>query len=514
MIKYFKFYILLTAFCLLAACTLYKQTDKKIDQTINQIKAAHDSLDTEQPAVITKSGFYVDNKAIPLNHNPEWMNRHINLHAQSMPLNILLHRLLRYYPIAINYDSSVQPHRLVNLNYSGTVKGALDTLASTTNMSYRSNAHVINWSAFETKTFDISFMPGTSNYLVGQNQGQGSTSSSSSSSPLNQINDQQYSNLHAQLSVWNDLKETINELKSKQGHVVISESTTTVTVHDRPNNVKSIARYIKQINLRLSQQVAIKVQVLEVQLNKDFNYGIDWNLLTSGLGTKFRITGNAGSSTNLVNDSLIANSSNSALSRIGIGSNGMDVFINALSQQGKVRIVTEPEVVTLNNQIASIRITQSIGYIESVSQTNTQYFSTSSINPGSITDGFTLYILPKIQQQQVFLQLSSTIASLERLEKVNNIPNSNASTSSSQYQAIQVPTLAQKSFNQRSLVTSGSTLVIAGYKRLRDTNSDASFFGIKPLGGKGASSSNIETLVLITPTILHSSQTNVNINTQ
>jgi type IVB pilus formation R64 PilN family outer membrane protein len=503
------------AACLLASCSqTYVDSKASIAKTGDQIKLAERQANASDKPVIVKSGYYIDSNAVAISHNPNWLTRPITLQANSIPLNLLMNRVLRNAPAVTNYDNTVQKQQLVNIRYHGSIKGALDTLASETNYNYSVHPNDITWSAFQTKTFDISFMPGSSNYLVGQDQDSSSSSNTSSggSSPVDQINDQQYSNLQAQLSLWHDLSKTLDQLKSKQGHVIVSESTTSVTVQDRPSNVKAIAKYILALNHTLTQQVSIKVQLLEIKLNKDFNYGVNWNLVTEQLGTQFNLVGSAASSTNLVANSAIS-SGGSGLSTLGIGSNGTDAVINALNQQGEVRVVTEPQVVTMNNQIAAIRITQSVGYLESVSQTTSQSFSTSSVTPGSITDGFTLYLLPKIQNEKIYMQISSTIASLDKLDKVSTDPASSTSSSSTQYQAIQVPTLSQKSFNQRSLVSSGSTLIVAGFKQMKDATSDASLFGIKPLGGRGASTNNIETLMLITPVVLHSSKSNVHINT-
>ncbi len=68
--------------------------------------------------------------------------------------------------------------------------------------------------------------------------------------------------------------------------------------------------------------------------------------------------------------------------------------------------------------------------------------------------------------------------------------------------AIQTPTLSQKVFNQRTAVQSGETLIVAGYRRVRDATSDAKFFTFDALGAKGSRSENIETLVLITPIVM------------
>ena len=164
----------------------------------------------------------------------------------------------------------------------------------------------------------------------------------------------------------------------------------------------------------------------------------------------------------------------------------------------------------MNNQIASIRITQDTGYIQSVNMSRADNYFTTSITPGSVTDGFTLYILPRIQNNKVYMQISSRIASLTALQKESTEPTSVESgsqklTGDQQYNAIEVPTIASKEFNQRSVVPDRSTLIIAGYKRLRDQTKSAKYFEMAPLGGHGSQSATVETLVLITPIILKDS---------
>jgi len=490
------------------------KTNATIAHTEQNIKIAQ-RQQTKAPIVKTDSGYYVDAKPISLKAKPRWLTQTVNIHAEHLPFQLLMSRLLANTPLTASYSSNIDANRTVTLHYQGRLQGALKALANSTDYAYQISNNVITWSAFETKTFDISFMPGTSNYLVGQQKNASRQAFATAAHTQTQLNNQQYSNLKANLSVWQDLKNTLNQLKSKQGRVIVSESTTSVTVQDHPNNVAAINRYIQKLNQSLTKQVAIKVQVLEVQLNKAFNYGVDWDLFTKALGTGWRITGRAGSYTNLVANNLINGGSGSATTTLGIGSNGTDAIINALSQQGKVRVVTEPEVVTLNDQIASIQITNNVGYIQSVSETQNENFSTTSINPGNVEDGFTLYVLPKIEKNKVFMQITSTIANLVKLNKESTQPtNDNSDTTHSDYQAIQVPTLSQKSFNQRSLIDSSSTLIVAGYKQLRDETSAAGLFGIPRMGGTGGTTNNVETLVLITPTILQTNQSHVDINTQ
>lgn len=495
-----------------SACSPYKEAITKYNQTAEEIHKQDVAARKTAPPVVRQSGFYVDTHPISLKRPPMWFKRRVSLQAHNMPFSILMRRLLRNTNTNVTYDNTVQARRLVNVDYTGSIKGALDTLAAQTSYFYNVDHDSVNWSAFMTKTFNISFMPGDSTYLVGRtrNSNAHNTQSYGNGTHISRVDDQQYSNLQARLSVWDDLRRTLNQLKSKDGRVIISESTTSVTVNDHPKNVREITQYIARLNKTLSQQVVIRIQVLEIELNKDFNFGIDWNLVAKMVhhgAPDLALMGNLSTATNLVASSLVGRASTSALAGLTVGEmTSSHALINALSKQGKLRIVTKPEVVTMNNQIASIRITQDTGYIESVNQSYAQNYTTTSITPGTVTDGFTLYILPKIQGSKVYMQISSTISNLVRLDKQSTIPSGvNASTSSNnQYNAIEVPTIAEKVFNQRSVVRSGSTLIIAGYKRLRDETANAKLFGIEPLGGKGAKTKDVETLVLITPTILRS----------
>jgi len=502
------------AAALLAGCINkpYKEATKAIDHTQQQMNQAQAQDSYQQPAVKVESGYYVDPKPVSLHHGPAWLHRPISLEAQHMPISMLMDRILRRTNVTVTYDRSVKQNYLVSMHYTGTVQGALASLAAKTHYHYTLHQHEIDWSAFQTKTFNISFMPGNVNYLVGQAQGGNATMSSGSGDNINDLNNQEYSNLQGAISVWNDLERTLNELKSKDGRVYVSQSTTSVTVYDHPQNVREMAKYIDELNKNLSEEVGIKVQVLEVELDKNFNLGINWNAVAHTLDTTFKLTGNFASATDLVATNIVGQNGNSAAGQFQIGSGANVSLIQAISQQGRVRVVTRPQVVTMNNNIASIRITKNQGYIESINTTNGENYTTTSITPGSVTDGFTLYVLPKIQNRHVYMSISSSLSNLTSLEKVSTAPtgnnnkndssNSSNTNSTTQYSAIEVPTVTEKAFNQRSVVSSGSTLIIAGYKRLQDQTQSAKLFGIQQLGGQGAKTGNIETLVLITPTIL------------
>ncbi len=510
----------LVIFCLLlssCAAPPYRDAEDRIKRSLHQIDLNKQGNDRQAPPVIILPGYYVDTSPVNLNEDPAWMRRPVILIAQGMPLDQMSDRLLRKSDVNIRYDETVQPKKLINMHYSGTVKGALDTLASKTHYYYYVDNKILTWSAFETRTFDISFMPGFSSYMVGR--GQNGTAGFGnaylgSGEVQSDVNDDQYSNLQAQLSVWEDLRNSLSKLVSPEGQFMISEATTTVTLRDHPDNVNAIATYIADLNKTLSQQVAIKIEVIDVNLNQEFELGINWNAIVNAIDSRFTVSAPLATAANITTHSII-NGSSSAIASFVIGKGKHKTFIDALDLQGRVHVVTNPQVVTMNNQIASIRITNDTSYVKSVSTTSTaDVGTTSSIIPGTITDGYTLYVLPKIQGDNVFMQISSTLSDLQSITKQDNIPagvnpndvldndNRRVSNQNSSFVAIQTPTLSQKMFNQRTKVESGDTLIIAGYRRMRDATSDAKLFGVPWLGAKASRSQNIETLVLITPIVM------------
>ena len=128
--------------------------------------------------------------------------------------------------------------------------------------------------------------------------------------------------------------------------------------------------------------------------------------------------------------------------------------------------------------------------------------SQETLTPGTVTYGFQMYLLPKIQEDKVYLQISSVLSDLTSLQAVTQTGQVDPD-GSSKASAIQVPNLAQKNFNQRSVLRNGQTLVLAGFKNLNDSNKNTSVAGLTALGGLAAQGVNEELVVLITPIILN-----------
>lgn len=511
---------------LFSACTtpvMYGDTKQKTAQVQRQLDNARLNNSGNSPATKIRNNFYATD-VYHSGENPNWLYNRISMRTNNLPLSLLMNKLVPANTVGIQYGMGANQTVPVSLNYSGTIHGALDQIAAKTGYAYDIEDNMLTWSPFVTKTFDVSFMPGASQYLMGQKQGDSmSNFNATGTSSSAQNTDSQFSSLQGSLSVWNDLKNSIEQMLSKDGKVMVSESTTTVSVQDRPENVQKVADYLASMNKDLSKEVLLQVQVLEVNLDKNFNYGIDWNLayntaVTGGIRTgdlsqpvQFSsLGGNTPSGFGIGGGQPLGIPGISAGIASGPFAN-TQVLINALSQQGNVSTVTNPDVVTLNNQVAQIDISKQTSYLASVTTTSTANVgSSTSLTPGVVNTGFKLYILPKIMNGNVYLQLSSELSTLDNMTTFGPTPNSNNNNNNNNNNAnnfsqIQLPTVSGKHFNLRSMVPSGHTLIIAGFRQTQNTANASTMFGSPLLGGKGADQRNIETIVLITPTIMGNS---------
>lgn len=521
------------AILLVNAChsPVYNQTENNVADV--KLKAAAARKKSDQDAsplgpLVVKQDAYVDTTPIGINHMPEWLNSHIVIRGDQLPFSYYSRTIANGAGrgTLVKYQVGLDPSINVTLNYSGTVKGALDLLASKSGYVYSVQGNKIYWQAFVTRTFDVAFMPGGTDYLMGNVSSGGGSSSNSSGSggggtsstdaTSSAYTNSEYSNLSGKLSIWTDLDTTIRQLLSSDGKVTVSQSTTTVTVRDRPTNVELVSQYIGNLNKNLSRQVLVKIQILEVELSNDYQFGINWQLIASAFNkSPFVLNGNYGTPVTIspltpqpsINGTVIPSPQlgvNSAQDpKILAGAPNVPsyiVLLNALSQQGKTSIVSEPRVVCLNNQVSVIRIVEQEGYVASVQNTTLASGGTaptstvtSQVTPGSITTGLTLYILPKILNDKVYMQVN---ADLSTNKGFTTFPGSNQ---------VQLPNVTLKHFNQRSMMKSGDTLVLSGFRQVKNIANANQLINSQALGGKGAAQTNGETVVLITPMVLPSS---------
>jgi type II secretory pathway component GspD/PulD (secretin) len=154
------------------------------------------------------------------------------------------------------------------------------------------------------------------------------------------------------------------------GKVTVMPARRMVVVEDSPEGMKRIIALLREIDTQ-PQQIMIEAKILEITLDDTETFGIDWSKILSATGTnRIGVKG----LTTATSPGLFFNYVNQ----------NIEVYLNALSNKGRVRTLATPKLLTLENQEASTNIGDKLGYrltttINNVTSESIQFLETGVI---------------------------------------------------------------------------------------------------------------------------------------
>ena len=255
------------------------------------------------------------------------------------------------------------------------------------------------------------------------------------------------------ISFWTELREEIAMLLTPTGkeNLAINETAGLVQVTDRPSALKRVEEYLAQIHKSVLRQVDIQALLYDVTLSDQSRYGIDWS---HGFSISDGVAGISGSPA-IVQPAGGAMIAPAAFSTVFANQN-TDIVLQALQEQGRVQVISQPRLRTLNNQTALIKVGTEVPFFN---QTTTFLPGTFAANTSTaiesdeiqlITVGTILYITPQISDNGwVTMDLSPVITSL-------------VETRVSPSQSTTAPVLDIKQASTLVRMKSGQTIVIGG----------------------------------------------------
>lgn len=504
----------------IASCTSPTYLDARdniqevFEQTQDLLKPAH---------VVVTDEAYIDSKPIYKAKHPEWMERRLDIKiSDETTLKQLMSKLFEgSSKIKVMYQGELAQEGvdapLMPTKLRGQLKDVINKISKMINYHYIIDGYDLVWAKYETKIFQLGIPPGEASYKMGDRD----FSSSYDINAQASVGSEQKAGYIVYESgddsnIWNTLQDVVDKLKSNEGEAHINRDSSTLTITDRPSNVKAVAKYVEDFNKFNMQQVGIKIQVLEVELDEEHKRGIDWNVLRETIRSKLNFDFNLGdapntlgSLTGTVGGNLIwnildpqAGSVDNLENRSKNSYAGSNLtLIQYIEQQGNVSIISEPRFTVLNNQAAEIKIVRDEGYVHKRSNTITQNSSQVSIEPGSIKTGFTLYIIPTIFDGKVLLQITTSLSRKLALTTFSESSTDNANNTT-ETSSIQLPTISDRRFTQRSVVPNNATLVLTGFKENSHGIGDISPFKMKFAGGQSAVNKTTEIVILVTPVII------------
>jgi len=228
-----------------------------------------------------------------------------------------------------------------------TLKQILDLILTQKGIFYTLKNNVLELSYFKTKSYKI-------NFISSSRSGE-SNLDATESKVKNTYNFNFWSKIEEQLT--NLVKSNflldpnytlINNSGIEPFKPIIDRNTGVVIVTGTMKQLKAVNNFINNLMHNLTKQVLIDVHIYSVELSKSHKTGIDWSQLNIFL--------------NKTNVPLRARYLGGAESVFNSATFNISGLLNFLSQNGNVNSISNPKIMTLNNQKAIISVGDTIYY--------------------------------------------------------------------------------------------------------------------------------------------------------
>ncbi len=387
-----------------------------------------------------------------------------------------------------------------------TLAKALEYILEPLNYTFRIEDRTICVSRpkIETRIFSLNYVAlrktGTSS-VVGSMGGSYSTATTTGGGETKSVEIK----TETEADIWKNVEENIKTMLSKEGKVVVNKQALMIFVTDYPKELKHVAAYLDAVEGSLHKQVMIEAKIIEVQLNDTSRQGVNWQFVEGKIGEFIVNTKQTLLNPFILEPTPTLRSGTATASipyfRFFVGNKHLNIdntFIDLLETQGKVNVVSNPKIATLNNQRAVIKVAKQDVYFEEQQSTTGTTNILATYTPRFITVGLVLDVTPQIDGSgNIILNIHPMLT-----EKVD------VATSPT---GAEVPILDVREADTVVRVKEGETVIIGGLIKDRKSRADTGTKGLMhlPLIGWFFRLSEEETLrnelvVVLTPRIVYS----------
>lgn len=246
-----------------------------------------------------------------------------------------------------------------------------------------------------------------------------------------------------------DSYQPVQEERKGRKDIVINKAAGLLTITATPKQIRRVESYLAKLNTKIQKQVLIDVYIFNIQHSNNQTYGVDWNefyklgdLITLPPSPDGSLSGSTG-----INNGDFA---------ISIFSQGVSInrIVEFLQTYGSVQSVSNPKVLTLNNQPAIISVGSVLRYSQNTTyQTTTQGTSIQNLSQAfpSVFAGILLDVTPSVKNDKIILKINPSIT------KTKDISIENQTT------ALQSPpNLSTKQLSSLVQVKDGEKIVLGG----------------------------------------------------
>lgn len=425
-----------------------------------------------------------------------------SLRVRNMDIRQALAMFARVYHLNIIPDADIRGQISVDF-HDLSFRQAMDAMLGSLDFAWERDGNLIRVHAWETQDFSVNYIrlvrsaSGSSQASASsESGGSGGTSGDSGAITISQQDTVRF---------WDELEKQLSMLVSKEGRLVVNRMAGIIQVTERPSRMRRVRDFLARLTRSIERQVLIDVKIVEVSLDDSHQLGIDWSRIDPGaLAHSVTFTMNNTVTQPAGGLTLPANVLTLNISHLSNrGKGDIKSVISALSEQGKVKIISQPKVRTLNNQPAMIKVGVDKTFFRKEQSTTTGTATTTASTdvPQVVTEGIVLTITPQVADDgQIMMDISPVIT---RISSVTEVKDKNGVVLSS------APNVDIRQASSLVRARDGSTIVLGGLIQNTTSTTDRGIPLLKniPLLGylfKGVAriKKRTELVIFITPHIV------------
>lgn len=363
-----------------------------------------------------------------------------------------------------------------SLNIKGlTLHEIFNILLSQNDLIYSFRKNILNISSVDTRIFKV-------DYITSIREGRAVVKASADSAPV-QVEGSTNTNSDTDIKNQENIIETTEKFdfwermageieaimnNGKEGFKaplpVVNSNAGLVSVTGTKAQLERVQEYISKLNKSLKKQVMIDVRIVSVDLNNEYQRGVDWSKFdlsfNSYLGgnpltpSKFTFGrwNEAHTDWDIVTPSM--NPIRGGFILQGAVNINLEGVINFLDTTGTTRVVSSPKIMTMNNQQALISVGDNINYqiTNTIIGTETKTENVD-IKQYSTFIGILLNLLPEVSDDgKIMLRINPSLNTFKYKE--DNIRQNTPRTIA--------PDTMQKKLSSVVHINSGDTVVLGG----------------------------------------------------
>ncbi|GAN67289.1 type II secretion system secretin GspD [Acetobacter orleanensis] len=288
-----------------------------------------------------------------------------------------------------------------------------------------------------------------------------------------------------------------NSENSSHIRIIPDLQNNSVLVYGTRAETETITAMLHKIDI-MPLQVMVDATVAEVTLNDSLQYGTQFFFKSGGInGILSNATQPLGAA-NLVSSQLSSGFPGFVLG--GHGQGGAPFVINALQTVTKVRVLSSPQIMVVDNQPASLMVGNLVPYLTGATTSVVTSNSTITNSINYQPTGVILQVTPHVS--------NTGLVTLDISQQVSSVSSTSTGTGSS---SINSPTFSQRQVTSRVAIEDGQTVGLAGLITDNASRGNQGLPWLKdiPVLGMLASQQTnqrerTELLVMITPHVIRS----------